>query len=123
MTTRKDAKNPLAPQAQPQVLQSGTVNTDHLPPQRPKKSMTKTVRPPLEGMSLTTFIYGLVALAALYRDHHGLEHPRRVQDEPHRERDRRRQGRDEGQDPRLCRQPWQRECERERCYPCGMCAV
>jgi hypothetical protein len=97
MTTRKDAKNPLAPQAQPQVLQSGTVNTDHLPPQRPKKSMTKTVRPPLEGMSLTTFIY--------------------------RERDRRRQGRDEGQDPRLCRQPWQRECERERCYPCGMCAV
>jgi hypothetical protein len=61
-----DKNDPLAGQAQPKALDAGTVNTDHLPPQRPRKRVSKQVRPPLEGMSLTTFIYGLVALAALY---------------------------------------------------------
>jgi hypothetical protein len=51
---------------QPEALKPGTVNTDHLPPQRPPKRISTQVRPPLAGVSLTSFIYVLVALSALY---------------------------------------------------------
>jgi hypothetical protein len=51
---------------QPEILKKEAVNPDHLPPQRPSKSVSKQVSPPLSGVSLTTFIYALVALSLAY---------------------------------------------------------
>jgi hypothetical protein len=65
MSTRKRT-NPTAAQPQPEALKPGTVDADHLPPQRPRKRVSKQVRPPLADVSLTTFIYVLVGLAAVY---------------------------------------------------------
>jgi hypothetical protein len=64
MDTRQRKTAPQSVRGQP--LSQGTAAEEHLPPTRPKKRISKSVSPPLANVSLTSFIYGLVGLAALY---------------------------------------------------------